>query len=208
MFPRWVGTSAVTPNQDRKRIVGTEWCQVLWNKDGMLTTERCVLFHNSFIVARTTILNDALTRFLFLTATLIAFATFPDTVQETNHLLQILWSVHFRSSMIALSREGRHSLDTCSLEQFKELLPLTIRNHTIFVTMENDDGRVLGIDILCSTETQVLIGFIWKFRPEQYIFWTIFTHCHVLATIHCCQVHRARPVASGIHNAGLIGIFT
>ena len=110
--------------------------------------------------------------------------------------------------MIALCREGCLSLDTCCLQQFIELLTLTIGNHTIFVTMENDDRGCVGADILCGTETQVLIGLFREFRSEQHVLRTILAHGHVFATIHSGQVYRTRPVASGIHSTELIGIFT
>lgn len=58
----------------------------------------------------------------FLAAMALAVATLTDTIKEMHHLLQVLFSIHRRTTMTALSRERCFGLHTSGLQQFVKQL--------------------------------------------------------------------------------------
>ena len=82
------------------------------------------------------------------------------TVQEVYHLIQILFCIHLGTAMAAIGYEGCLCLDTCRLQKLEEHLSLTTRYHIILLTMEDDDWRIVGSYIVCSTQAAVLIRFL------------------------------------------------
>ena len=70
--------------------------------------------------------------------------------------------------------------------------------------MEDDDWWVVLIHIVGGAEAEVLVGFLRELRVQQYILGAVFSHRHVVATIHSCEVNGARPVASGVDGAAFV----
>ena len=65
--------------------------------------------------------------------------------------------------MTALGNKGCLCGDTGSLQQFIELLALTAGYYVIFFAMEDDNGRILRVDIIGGTETPVFVGLLVEF---------------------------------------------
>ena len=72
--------------------------------------------------------------------------------------------------------------------------------------MEDDDGRIILVDIVYGAESDILVGLLAELRLQQHILRTVLAHRHVFATVHSRKVHRSRPVTSRIDGAGLVGI--
>ena len=83
-----------------------------------------------------------------------------NAVEESYHLLQIFRCVHSRTAMTTLSRICNLSPDTSSLQKLIEFLTLTNRNDIILLTMEDDNRRVVFVDIFNSAETAVFVGLL------------------------------------------------
>ena len=101
--------------------------------------------------------------------------------------------------MAALRHEGCLCLHASSLQRLVELLTLTAGYHIILLTMEDDDGWAILVDITGSTQTEILVGLLGQLRTQQHILRRVLTHLHGFTTIHSRQVDRAGPVAGGIH---------
>ena len=85
------------------------------------------------------------------------------------HLLQVLFGVHLWTTVIALGGEGGFGLYTSSLQLLEEHLSLTVGYYAILITMENDDGGIVRVYIVVSTQTNILVGLLGKFRIKQHI---------------------------------------
>ena len=130
-----------------------------------------------------------------------------DGIQETHHLLQVLFGIHAHA-VSAFGNKGSLRLDTGSLQYLKELLALTAGDYVVFLTMEDDDGWRLGINIGGGTQAEVLVGFLREFGVQQHVLGRVVTHLHVIAAVHGRQVNGARPVAGSIDSATLAGVVT
>ena len=124
-----------------------------------------------------------------------------NAVEESYHLLQIFRCVHSWTAMTTLSRICNLSPDTSSLQKLIEFLTLTNGNDIILLTMEDDNRRVVLVDILNSAETAVFVWFLIDFRLQQHILRAVLTHSDMIATVHSRKVNRARPVAGCIYIA-------
>ena len=66
--------------------------------------------------------------------------------------------------MATLSRECTLGLDASSLQQFEEHLTLTARNNIVFLTMEDNDGRILLVDVVvldvALVDVVLLVGLV------------------------------------------------
>ena len=144
-----IGASTITPHQNRQGLLGAERFQVLRHKDGMLTAKRGLFLHDSLILTSAAILNNAALR----------TALNSHTIQEAYHLLQVLCTIHTHA-MTALWHKGCLCLHASSLQCLVELLTLTAGYHIILLTMEDDDGRAILIDIAGSTQTEILVGLL------------------------------------------------
>ena len=71
--------------------------------------------------------------------------------------------------MSAFGNEGSFCLDTGSLQHLKELLTLTAGHHVVFLTMEDDDGWRLGINIGGGTQAEVLVWLRRELGVQQYV---------------------------------------
>ena len=163
-----------------------------------------LFFHDGFKQSCSAILHN--TALWLMTTAAFTIFTLTNTVQETDHLLQVLFCIHGRTTVTTLCRESRFRLHTCSLQQLIKFLSLAARYDIVFLAMEYDNRWILFVHILSSTETKVLIRFLVKFGIQQHILGGVLTHRHVLTTVHRRQVNRTRPVTGSIHHAALVGI--
>ena len=62
---------------------------------------------------------------------------FSHFIEELHHLLQVLLRVHFSTAMVTVFRECTLGLYTSSLQQFEELLTLTVWYYFVLSTMED-----------------------------------------------------------------------
>ncbi len=72
--------------------------------------------------------------------------------------------------------------------------------------MEDDDGRVVLVDILDGTETAILVRLLVEFRLQQHVLGAVLAHGDMLAAVHSGEVYGTRPVAGGIHGTALVEI--
>ena len=113
-----------------------------------------------------------------------------NAVEESYHLLQIFRCVHSWTAMTTLSRICNLSPDTSSLQKLIEFLTLTNRNDIILLTMEDDNGRVVLVNILNGAEAAVFVGFLIDFGLQQHILRAVLAHSDMIATVHSCKVNR------------------
>ena len=204
MFEGRVGAGTIAPYEHGQQLGRAKGREVLRHENGVL--RQCGLFtHDSLVSTRTTFFEN--TRLgLLLAARLVAaahIAAIAHAVEEANHLLEVLLSVHLRTTVTALSGERGLGLDARSLQQLIELLTLTIRDDIILITVEDDDRRIVFVDIIGSTETTIFVGLFGQLRVEQHVLRTILAHLHTFATVHIGEIHRTRPVAGSIDTAAL-----
>jgi hypothetical protein len=86
----------------------------------------------------------------------------PYRIEEVHHLLQVFLGIHTHT-MSTFGNKGGFGLHACSLQQLIELLSLTARYDIVFFTMEDDDRRIVLVNIVGSTQTAVLIRFLSQF---------------------------------------------
>ena len=85
-----------------------------------------------------------------------------DRVEEANHFLKVLLGIHTHA-VTALGNEGCLGLDTGCLQDLIELPALTAGNDVVLLTMEDDDGRGVGIHVGRGAEAAVLVGLLREF---------------------------------------------
>ena len=73
--------------------------------------------------------------------------------------------------MASLCREGGLSLHTSSLQCLKESLTLTVEHNVVLITVEDDDGRIVGVYIVVGTQTDVFVWLFGKLRIKQHVLW-------------------------------------
>ena len=110
--------------------------------------------------------------------------------------------------MTAFGHEGSLGLHAGSRQQLVELLALTARHHIILLAVEDDDGRIVAVDIGRSAQTTILVRLLAQFRVEQHVLRRVLAHLHRLATVHVSQVNRTAPVAGCINLTALIKMLT
>ena len=71
--------------------------------------------------------------------------------------------------MTSLCREGGLCLHTSSFQRLIESLTLTVGHHIILLTVEDDNGGIVGVDIVAGTQTDVLVWFLVEFRSQQHV---------------------------------------
>ena len=70
--------------------------------------------------------------------------------------------------------------------------------------MENDDGRVVLVDIVGGAQAEVFVGFGSKVGVQQNVLRAFLAHLHVVSTIHCREVDGSRPIASCVYGTQLV----
>ena len=174
-------------------MFGIERSEVLWHEYGVLL-QGGVFLHDGLVLTRAAVFDDTT-------------ATSAGSIEEADHLLQVLFAVHTHS-VTTLRYVGSLRLDASSLEHFEELLTLAAGHYIVLLTVENDDGRVVLVHIGGGAQTKVFVGLGGKFGIEQHVLRTVVAHSHVFTTIHCREIDGTRPVASRINGTALVGVLS
>ena len=72
--------------------------------------------------------------------------------------------------------------------------------------MENDDGRVVLVDIVGGAQAEVFVGLCGKTGVQQNVLRTFLAHLHMVSAVHSCEVDGARPIASCVHGTQLVAV--
>ena len=74
--------------------------------------------------------------------------------EETHHLLKVLFAVHAHA-VATLGHKRGLCLNTGGLQLFEEHLTLAARHHIVFLTVEDDEWRIVLIYVSGRTETKI-----------------------------------------------------